>query len=106
LAYIGKNPGDENIYIITGDSGNGMTHGTIGGILISDIITGKENPWIKIYDPSRITLNRTLDYLHEAGNMVAQYFDWFTKNELEEVNKLKPLEGGIFSSGMKKNCGL
>ena len=102
LAYIGKNPGDENIYIITGDSGNGMTHGTIGGILISDIITGKENPWIKIYDPSRITLNRTLDYLHEAGNMVAQYFDWFTKNELEEVNKLKPLEGGIFSSGMKK----
>ncbi len=24
LAYIGKNPGDDNIYILTGDSGNGM----------------------------------------------------------------------------------
>src|SRR2546430_17554956 len=32
LAFIGRNPGDEaNVYIATGDSGNGMTHGTIAG---------------------------------------------------------------------------
>jgi glycine/D-amino acid oxidase-like deaminating enzyme len=75
LAYIGKNPSDENIYIITAHSGNGITYGTLGGIIISDIITGKENPWIKIYSPSRITLKTTGDYLHEVGNMVAQYGD-------------------------------
>ena len=29
LGYIGRNPMDkENVYIVTGDSGNGMTHGT------------------------------------------------------------------------------
>jgi len=50
LAFIGKNPGSENIYIITGDSGNGMTHCTIGGILVTDLITGKNNPWEDIYD--------------------------------------------------------
>ncbi|HEX6316761.1 MAG TPA: FAD-binding oxidoreductase, partial [Gemmatimonadaceae bacterium] len=27
MAFIGRNPGDDNIYIATGDSGNGMTHG-------------------------------------------------------------------------------
>ncbi|MBC7652267.1 MAG: FAD-binding oxidoreductase, partial [Deinococcales bacterium] len=70
MAYIGKNPGDDNIYIITGDSGNGMTHGTLGGIIITDIITGKDNPWIEIYSPSRITLKTTSDYLEEVGNMV------------------------------------
>jgi glycine/D-amino acid oxidase-like deaminating enzyme len=53
LAFIGKNPGDDNIYIITGDSGNGMTHGTLGGLLISDMITGKKNIWESLYDPSR-----------------------------------------------------
>ncbi len=102
MAFIGKNPGDENIYIITGDSGNGMTHGTLGGIILTDIITEKENPWIDLYDPSRITLNTTGNYLHEVGNMVAQYADWVTPGDVEDANQLKPGEGGIISSGLKK----
>lgn len=57
LAYIGRNPGDkDNVYIVTGDSGNGMTHGTIAGMLISDLICGIENPWEDLYDPSRLKL--------------------------------------------------
>jgi glycine/D-amino acid oxidase-like deaminating enzyme/nitrite reductase/ring-hydroxylating ferredoxin subunit len=102
MAYIGKNPGDDNIYIITGDSGNGMTHGTLGGIIISDIITGKDNPWIKIYSPSRITLKSTSDYLQEVGNMVVQYGDWFGSADIKNLEELKPGEGGIMSSGFKK----
>src|SRR5688572_3386539 len=53
LAFIGKNPGNDNVYIITGDSGNGMTHGTLGGIIISDMINEKENAWSAIYNPDR-----------------------------------------------------
>ena len=55
IAFIGHNPGDNgnNIYIATGDSGNGITHGTIAGILLTDLILGKSNPWAAIYDPSR-----------------------------------------------------
>lgn len=50
MAFIGRNPGDKNIYIITGDSGNGMTHGTLGGIIISDMISDKKNKWEDLYD--------------------------------------------------------
>ena len=57
LAYIGRNPGDEHVYVVTGDSGNGMTHGTIAGILLSDLIGGRDNPWSALYDPSRKTLS-------------------------------------------------
>jgi glycine/D-amino acid oxidase-like deaminating enzyme/nitrite reductase/ring-hydroxylating ferredoxin subunit len=55
IAFIGRNPGDNrnNIYIATGDSGNGITHGTIAGILVTDLILGKSNPWTALYDPSR-----------------------------------------------------
>lgn len=102
LAFIGKNPGEDNIYIITGDSGNGMTYGTLGGMIITDIITGKENPLIKIYSPSRFTLKTTADYLHEVGNMVAQYSDWFTPEDIKEIGDLKLGEGGIISFGLKK----
>jgi glycine/D-amino acid oxidase-like deaminating enzyme len=42
-----------NIYIATGDSGNGMTHGTIAGIILSDLIQGKDNPRANLYRPDR-----------------------------------------------------
>jgi Rieske Fe-S protein len=41
------------VYISTGDSGNGITHGTIAGMLLSDLILGKSNVWSTLYDPSR-----------------------------------------------------
>lgn len=57
LGYIGRNPNDKNnVYIATGDSGNGMTHGTIAGMLISSLIRGEQHEWEKLYDPSRLHL--------------------------------------------------
>lgn len=55
LAFIGRNPNDKrkNIFIATGDSGNGITHGTIAGVILTDLILGKKNRWAKLYDPSR-----------------------------------------------------
>ena len=55
IAFIGHNPGDNrnNIYIATGDSGNGITHGTVAGIILTDLIMGKNNPWSSLYNPSR-----------------------------------------------------
>ncbi len=54
LAIIGPSPGkDKNIYIATGDSGNGITHGTIAGIILHDLILGKNNPWAELYTPNR-----------------------------------------------------
>ena len=52
MAFIGANPGqDKNIYIATGDSGNGMTHNA--GIILCDLIQGKENRWANLYSPNR-----------------------------------------------------
>ncbi len=57
IAYIGRNPSDKkNVYVATGDSGNGMTHGTISGMLITDLINEKQNPWQKLYNPSRFKI--------------------------------------------------
>jgi glycine/D-amino acid oxidase-like deaminating enzyme/nitrite reductase/ring-hydroxylating ferredoxin subunit len=64
LAFIGLNPSEknednDNIYIATGDSGNGITHGTIAGILLSDLILGNNNRWVNLYSPSRIINSST-----------------------------------------------
>ncbi|MGQ2985544.1 FAD-dependent oxidoreductase [Flavobacterium sp.] len=103
LGYIGKNPGDDNIYIITGDSGNGMTHGTLGGLIINDLITGQENPYAGIYDPSRITLRTGFDYLKEVGNMAYRMIkDWISSGDIKELDELSPGKGAILSKGLDK----
>lgn len=102
LGFMGKNPGDDNIYIITGDSGNGMTHTTIGAMIISDSIMGIKNKWQDLYSPSRITLKTAGDFIKEAGNMASQYLDRLTASDLKNTDDLLPGEGNILSSGLKK----
>jgi glycine/D-amino acid oxidase-like deaminating enzyme/nitrite reductase/ring-hydroxylating ferredoxin subunit len=104
MAFIGRNPGDKNIFIATGDSGNGMTHGTIAGMLIRDLVMGRENKWEKLYDPSRITLKATGDFLQEVGNMAVQYLDYLSPGDVKSLNEVKPDQGAIINLGAKKTA--
>lgn len=79
MAFIGRNPADDkNVYVATGDSGNGMTHGVIAGILIRDLVLGRENAWKDLYDPRRKTLKAAGEFLHENLNVAAQFRDYMT----------------------------
>jgi glycine/D-amino acid oxidase-like deaminating enzyme/nitrite reductase/ring-hydroxylating ferredoxin subunit len=102
MAFIGKNPGNEQVYIITGDSGNGMTHGTIGGMLVADLVKDRHNPWAEIYDPSRLMWRSPLDFVSESLNMAAQYADYFSRSELDTIYQLGTEQGAIINSGIKK----
>src|SRR4030095_16730061 len=87
LAFIGRNPMDrENVFIATGDSGNGMTHGTIAGMLICDLIIGKENDWATLYDPSRKTLRALDEFVRENVNVAAQYTDLVTAGDVKSIS--------------------
>jgi glycine/D-amino acid oxidase-like deaminating enzyme/nitrite reductase/ring-hydroxylating ferredoxin subunit len=103
LAFIGKNPGsDEHIYIITGDSGNGMTHGTIGGILVTDLILGRENPWAKLYEPSRITLRSAPEFARENLNVAEQYGQYLTPGDVGNVDDIALGCGAVIRRGIHK----
>ena len=76
LAFIGHNPLDKkNIYIATGDSGNGMTHGTIAGMLLTDLIQGRAN--LQHHDPAKSV--RPKHFAQENLNVALQYADWARK---------------------------
>lgn len=51
--------GSGNIYISTGYAGQGMTFGTVGAMLVTDLITGTDNPWKEVFDPSRVQAHMT-----------------------------------------------
>jgi glycine/D-amino acid oxidase-like deaminating enzyme/nitrite reductase/ring-hydroxylating ferredoxin subunit len=105
LAYIGRNPLDsDNVYVATGDSGHGMTHGTIAGILLADLIQGRENEWAEIYDPSRVTksVSSGKEFVRENLNVAAQYTDLLTPGEVGSVEEIRPGEGAVLRRGLSK----
>jgi glycine/D-amino acid oxidase-like deaminating enzyme/nitrite reductase/ring-hydroxylating ferredoxin subunit len=103
LAFIGRNPGDEdNVYIATGDSGHGMTHGTIAGILITDLILGRDNPWASLYDPARKSLRATGGILKEAVKTAGQYLEWVTGGDVSKAAEIEPGEGAVVRKGLTK----
>jgi glycine/D-amino acid oxidase-like deaminating enzyme/nitrite reductase/ring-hydroxylating ferredoxin subunit len=103
LAFIGRNPLDEdNVYIATGDSGQGMTHGTIAGMLLTDLIQGRKSRWEDLYNPSRVRLKALPEYAAENINVAGQYADYITAGDIKSEEELKPGAGAIMRDGISK----
>jgi glycine/D-amino acid oxidase-like deaminating enzyme/nitrite reductase/ring-hydroxylating ferredoxin subunit len=103
LAFIGRNPGrHENVFVVTGDTGMGMTHGTIAGLLLSDLILGKENPWEALYDPARKPLRAAGRFLKENANVAQQYADWVLPGDQVTKEDIPPGGGAVLRDGLKK----
>jgi glycine/D-amino acid oxidase-like deaminating enzyme/nitrite reductase/ring-hydroxylating ferredoxin subunit len=103
LAFIGRNPKDDpNVYIVTGDSGAGITHGTIAGILLRDLIVGRENPWATLYDPARKTLPAPGSFARENPKVAEEYAHWLTPGEVSTVEEIKLGMGAVIRRGSRK----
>lgn len=103
LAFIGKFSDDEpKVYMITGDSGMGMTHGTIGGVIVSDLILGRDNALAKIFDPGRIATQSIVEAVPEVIKSTVPYIDKITPGDVSSVEDIKNGEGAIMRDGMSK----
>jgi glycine/D-amino acid oxidase-like deaminating enzyme/nitrite reductase/ring-hydroxylating ferredoxin subunit len=103
LAFIGRNPMDkENVFIATGDSGMGLTHGTIAGILLTDLILGLDNPLADLYDPHRKSVRAAGTFIKENLNVAAQYTDYLTGSEVDGVDQIDPGSGAVLRRGLTK----
>jgi glycine/D-amino acid oxidase-like deaminating enzyme/nitrite reductase/ring-hydroxylating ferredoxin subunit len=106
LAFIGRNPdGAEHVWLASGDSGMGMTHGTIAGILLEALLMGRDHPWGKLYDPKRITLHaRELATLAKENADVAVHatVDYVKPGQVDDAAVIPRGEGRIIRRGMHK----
>jgi len=98
MAYIGKNQGNDKVYIVTGDSGDGLTHGVIAGRLIADQIEGVDNKWVALYSPKRVA-----SVLKSAGSMIAHdlqinaQYKRFLQSDITDIEDLAPGCGGVLN---------
>jgi Rieske Fe-S protein len=102
LGYLGRNPGNDRVYVITGDSGMGMTHTTIGARIAADLIVGRSNPWARLFDPGRISLMAAGTYAQENLNVAAQMADHVMPGQVDSTDEIAPGHGAILRRGLRK----
>jgi glycine/D-amino acid oxidase-like deaminating enzyme/nitrite reductase/ring-hydroxylating ferredoxin subunit len=99
IGFNGRHAEGSPLFMITGDTGSGTTNGTLGALLVSDLIHGKENPWEAVFDPSRLRVGALGEMVREAGPMLWQFTDWLTPGDDDPV---KPGAGAIVREGLRK----
>lgn len=90
LPFIGKNADDEHVYTATGFSGNGMTFGTLAGLILADDLLGQKSPWAELYDSNRKKpLAQAREVLAENLNVASRMVtDRFAASAIEDVDDL------------------
>lgn len=99
VAYIGASPsGPEGVFLVTGDSGMGMTHAAIAAMMLPSLIMGEKHAWADLYDPSRKAWHGLGTFFREGAKTVAGLARWLGPGE--RVESLAPGEGVIVRHGL------
>jgi glycine/D-amino acid oxidase-like deaminating enzyme/nitrite reductase/ring-hydroxylating ferredoxin subunit len=95
LPYIGETA--ERQFSATGFSGNGMTFGTLAGLMACDAALGRENPWKGLFAPERMQVRGGLwDYVKENSDYPWQLLKgWVGKHARKSPDDLHPGEGEV-----------
>jgi glycine/D-amino acid oxidase-like deaminating enzyme/nitrite reductase/ring-hydroxylating ferredoxin subunit len=100
LGFIGTmQPG---MHVVTGDCGNGITHGLIAGLLVPDLVEGFSNAWERVYDPYRVRLRALGEFVRETANVVAQLGRWATPSDVRDEQAIPRDSGAIVRRGFGK----
>ena len=94
VPYIGRaTPMSKHVYVATGFGGWGMTNSTAAGMLLCDLILGRDTPWADVYDPNRVNLSSVSPLIQHTAD-IARHFvcDRMT---VETPDSITPGEGGI-----------
>lgn len=87
LPFIGELK--ENLYLATGYNTWGMTNGTLGGCIISDLVLNRENKYQHIFDPKRKNAGKKLiqypiniisNTKSFIGNKLIKQKKWYPEN--------------------------
>jgi glycine/D-amino acid oxidase-like deaminating enzyme/Rieske Fe-S protein len=102
LPFIGKNPGQEKIYIATGDSGQGFTNGPLAGLVLAGLIADGHHKWAEMHDPARKTASAISNFVSENVTVARNVAGYLAPGEISDLRELKRGEGAIVRDGLSK----
>lgn len=101
LAFVGRSPDEENVYVVSGDSGHGLTHAVIASVVIPELIAGHEHPWAALYEPRRSVLKAAAGTLvRDAASAAVQYTDWLGGGDVDDIDDIPRGSGALVRRGV------
>lgn len=91
VGFIGASPGSERIFIVTGDSGQGIAHGVSASLILPSLIDGQDHPWAEVYSPQRKPPPKKLARPEDDAEEV--------DDKIDSADALSPGSGGILREG-------
>jgi Rieske Fe-S protein len=101
-SFTGRNPGNKNVYVHTGDSGQGITHGVVASLIISSMIVSGRELWQNLYAPNRKTASGLGAWVSENLTAVKNFAEYMAPGEVSSFEEIEPGKGAIVRSGLKK----
>lgn len=97
LPYVGRSPRSARIYVATGFKKWGLTNGTAAAQLLTDLVAGRESPWLPAFDATRIGDARAVATIARENLGVAVRFvtDRVARVRAGAVDHLEPGTGGV-----------
>ena len=93
LPYIGRMPGQDNVYIATGYGGNGIIFGSLAAKMLCTMIHKEETPYEDLFDPSRIKMIAGFaNFIRENADVVSMFFS--KRLSYEHISQLVELAPG------------
>ncbi|MBA2466242.1 MAG: FAD-dependent oxidoreductase [Sphingomonas sp.] len=104
MPYSGRNPGNRDIYVHTGDSGQGMTNAVAGAINFAALLFEQKAHFAELLDPARKPKAGTslADFVTGRAEDVANLSEYLTGGDIGSVEELAPGEGAVIRRGMSK----
>ena len=104
LPFSGVNPGNERIFVHTGDSGQGMTNGVAGALNFIALLTGEKARFAELFDPGRKPASGIAlkEFAAEQAEVVGNLGEYLTPGEVASTDDIKAGEGAIVRRGLSK----
>jgi glycine/D-amino acid oxidase-like deaminating enzyme/nitrite reductase/ring-hydroxylating ferredoxin subunit len=104
MPYSGRNPGNRNIYVHTGDSGQGMTNGVAGALNIAALLFDQKAHFADVLEPSRKPVSTTslAEFFSGRAEDVVDFAGYLTPGEVDSVADIPPGEGALIRRGVHK----
>jgi glycine/D-amino acid oxidase-like deaminating enzyme/nitrite reductase/ring-hydroxylating ferredoxin subunit len=105
MPFSGRNPGNKNIYIHTGDSGQGITNGVAGSLTIMPLIIGEDSRYAPVLDPGRKSFTSTSsigEFIREQAGAVKNFAEYIGPGDLKSEDELQPGQGALIRHGLKQ----
>jgi glycine/D-amino acid oxidase-like deaminating enzyme/nitrite reductase/ring-hydroxylating ferredoxin subunit len=101
-SFTGRNPGSRNVFVHTGDSGQGITHGVVASLIIARMIIQGEDLWQELYGPDRKSASALGTFISENVTAIKNFAEYVAPGEVSSVDDIKPGQGAILRHGLKK----